>query len=71
MQSLLTARRVFVDDFDMHHRVGGGGYAYYGVGAQGAVAVVRPDGYIGMVAPFERVQDITAYFAAFLLPHTP
>jgi len=33
----------------------------------GAVTVVRPDGYVGMVAPFEHVEDMTKYFEQFML----
>ena len=38
----------------MFKRSGGGGYEYYGVDPRGAIVVVRPDGYVGVVAPFER-----------------
>lgn len=51
----------------MYKRVGGGGYDAYGIDkTKGAVVVVRPDGYVGIVAPFEDVGDLDAYFAAFL-----
>ncbi|KAI0695048.1 hypothetical protein C8T65DRAFT_710902 [Cerioporus squamosus] len=59
--------KVLLDDTDMYARVGGGGYEAYGIDAQrGAVVVVRPDGYVGIVAPFERLDDVDAYFAAFM-----
>ena len=52
----------------MYARVGGGGYETYGIDAEkGAVVVVRPDGYVGIVAPFERLEDVNAYFAAFMV----
>lgn len=51
----------------MFGRIGGGGYATYGIDARGAIVVVRPDGYVGMVAPFERLQDIDEYFAGFMI----
>ncbi|CCM01337.1 uncharacterized protein FIBRA_03386 [Fibroporia radiculosa] len=58
--------KVFVDDMDMHRRSGGGGYAAYGIDTQaGAIVVVRPDGFVGMVAPFEHVGDVESYFSAF------
>lgn len=51
----------------MFQRVGGGGYEAYGIDyEQGAVVVVRPDGYVAMVAPFEAVHDVDAYFASFM-----
>ena len=51
----------------MYARVGGGGYDAYGIDKQeGAIVVVRPDGHVGMVAPFEHLEDITGYFASFM-----
>jgi phenol 2-monooxygenase len=32
----------------------------------GAIIVVRPDGYVGMVAPFENVKELGAYFVGFM-----
>ena len=59
---------MLLDDTDMYARVGSGGYATYGIDAQkGAIVVVRPDGYVGMVAPFEHLQDVDAYFASFMV----
>ena len=37
----------------------------------GAIIVVRPDGYVGMVAPFENVKELGAYFAGFMKVSTP
>lgn len=51
----------------MFGRVGGQGYESYGIDAEkGAVVVVRPDGYVGVVAPFENLQIINEYFASFM-----
>ncbi|KZP17569.1 hypothetical protein FIBSPDRAFT_746817 [Athelia psychrophila] len=58
--------KVFVDDVDMLGRQGGHAYENFGIGSEGAVVVVRPDGYVGLVFPFGAVQDAKAYFAAFL-----
>ncbi|KAF9818266.1 hypothetical protein IEO21_02894 [Rhodonia placenta] len=59
--------KVLVDDTDMFQRSGGGGYTAYGIDpSSGAVVVVRPDGYVGMVAPFEHVEDIDEYLASFM-----
>jgi phenol 2-monooxygenase len=58
---------VLIDDTDTYDRVGGGGFAKFGIHAQGAVVVARPDGYIGMVSSLESAaDDIRAYFAGFL-----
>lgn len=59
--------RILLDDTDPFERAGGGGYKAYGINAQeGAIVVVRPDGYVGIVAPFEKVADLNAYFGSFM-----
>ncbi|KAI0773261.1 FAD binding domain-containing protein [Trametes elegans] len=59
--------KVFLDDTDMYAREGGGGYEAYGIDAQeGAIVVVRPDGYVGIVAPLNALQDVNAYFSSFM-----
>ena len=59
--------RVLLDDTDMYQRVGGGGYEKYGIDKEkGAVVVVRPDGYVGIVAPYESIDDVRDYFAGFM-----
>ena len=64
----LFPNRVLVDDKDLQGHTGGGGYAKYGIDAHaGAIVVVRPDGYVGTVAPLERVDAVEAYFAGFLV----
>ncbi|KAI0832097.1 FAD binding domain-containing protein [Trametes gibbosa] len=60
--------KVLLDDTDLYARVGGGGYERYGIDAQqGAIVVVRPDGYVGAIAPFDRLADLDAYFASFMV----
>ncbi|KAI9062565.1 hypothetical protein FKP32DRAFT_1677098 [Trametes sanguinea] len=62
--------KAFLDEVDMTGRLGGGGYEKYGIDPHaGAVVVVRPDGYTGMVAPLSAhgVEEITAFFNEFLL----
>nr|VWO96612.1 p-hydroxybenzoate hydroxylase [Ganoderma boninense] len=60
--------KALLDDKEMSGRGGGGGYEAYGIDpAEGAIVVVRPDGYVGMVAPFEHLDDISGYFATFML----
>ncbi|RPD57189.1 hypothetical protein L226DRAFT_511051 [Lentinus tigrinus ALCF2SS1-7] len=60
--------KVLLDDSDLHGRSGGGGYAKYGIDEHaGAIVVVRPDGYVGMVAPLDGVKALNSYFEAFLI----
>lgn len=59
--------RVFIDDNDSLGKIGGGGYQYYGIDEKkGAIVTVRPDGYVGMITPFDRVSDLKGYFAGFM-----
>jgi phenol 2-monooxygenase len=60
------ALRVFIDDTDASGSFGGGGYSYYGVGPEGALVVVRPDGYVGAIAPLDHAGGLDAYFASFM-----
>ncbi|PCH36394.1 hypothetical protein WOLCODRAFT_82152 [Wolfiporia cocos MD-104 SS10] len=59
--------KFLLDDQDMYKRAGGGGYEAYGIDPRGAIVIVRPDGYIGMVAPLNGLQDISAYFSSFMV----
>ena len=59
---------MLLDDKDVHGRSGGGGYAKYGIDEHaGAIIVVRPDGYVGTVAPLDGVNFLNSYFSLFLL----
>ncbi|KAL7280448.1 hypothetical protein ACG7TL_005378 [Trametes sanguinea] len=61
--------KILLDDRDMHARVGGGGFQAYGIDPRvGAIVVVRPDGHVGLVAPFDRPDVVDAYFGGFMLP---
>lgn len=68
MKWLLILARFLLDDEDMYKRAGGGGYKTYGIGPDGAIAVVRPDGYVGTVAPLQDLSYLDSYFASFLVP---
>ncbi|TCD71733.1 hypothetical protein EIP91_005499 [Steccherinum ochraceum] len=58
---------VLLDDTDMYARSGGGGYTRYGVDSdRGAVVIVRPDGYVGLVTPLESTEEVVDYFSVFL-----
>ena len=52
----------------MQGESGSGGYAKYGIDEHaGAIVVVRPDGYVGTVAPLDGISFLNSYFAGFLL----
>jgi len=57
---------VFIDDRDVTGSFGGDGYSRYGVGSQGALVIVRPDGYVGAISPLDKVEEVDAYFASFM-----
>ncbi|KAJ7573876.1 FAD binding domain-containing protein [Mycena floridula] len=59
--------KVLIDDMDASQRQGGDGYSSFGIDPQGILSVVvRPDGYIGAMAPLAQVTDIKAYLDGFL-----
>ncbi|KAJ6527276.1 FAD binding domain-containing protein [Mycena vulgaris] len=59
--------KVLCDERDMRGAVGGNAYAAFGINTHaGAIVCVRPDGYVGMVAPLNEAASIGTYFAAFM-----
>ncbi|KAG1848094.1 FAD binding domain-containing protein [Suillus subalutaceus] len=58
--------KVFIDDTDPSGTFGGEGYSYYGLGPEGALVAVRPDGYVGAIAPLDHIGELDAYFASFM-----
>lgn len=60
--------KVFVDDVDLagQHRGSGKAYENFGIQAEGVVVVVRPDGHVGAIFPFDAMQDARVYFAGFM-----
>ncbi len=65
---LTSSYRVLFDDCDLQGRSGGGGYVKYGIDDHaGAIVVVRPDGYVGMVTRLDGVKELNRYFGSFLL----
>ncbi|QRW16730.1 FAD-binding domain protein [Rhizoctonia solani] len=59
--------KVFMDDEAVQSRLGGGRlYETYGIGPEGCVAVVRPDGYIGNVVPLDGVDELDSWFGGFM-----
>ncbi|KAH9893338.1 FAD binding domain-containing protein [Cubamyces lactineus] len=61
--------KIYLDDTDMLGRLGGGGFTRFGIDPEaGAIAVVRPDGHVGLIAPCDRVDAVEAYFGGFMRP---
>ncbi|KIM62707.1 hypothetical protein SCLCIDRAFT_24775 [Scleroderma citrinum Foug A] len=64
--------KVLLDDTDITGTMGGGAYKRFGIDTNDTTfVVVRPDGYVGMIAPSSAVRDLDEYFASFLIPHSP
>ena len=65
---LIPLRRVLLDDADTQGKTGGGGYEKFGIDPSVcALVAVRPDGYVGMVAPLDRADALNAYFEKFMM----
>lgn len=60
--------RVFIDDVTPAGTEGGDAYESFGISQEGAIVVVRPDGYVGTVAPIDNTEHIGNYFAGFMKP---
>jgi phenol 2-monooxygenase len=64
-----TCCRVLLDDIDVTGTKGGNAYDRFGIDTKEVIIVViRPDGYVGMVAPSTALEDLDGYFGSFLLP---
>lgn len=62
--------KVLLDDTDVTGRKGGGAYSRFGISTEEVTfVIVRPDGYVGMIAPAVALEDVHAYFASFLIAH--
>lgn len=62
---IISSSRVLIDDREARGTRGGDAYANFGIDMAGAIVIIRPDGYVGMVAPFDKLQDIDQYFKNF------
>ncbi|KIJ21008.1 hypothetical protein PAXINDRAFT_165806 [Paxillus involutus ATCC 200175] len=61
--------KVLLDDIDVTGTKGGNAYNRFGIDTKEVIIVViRPDGYVGMVAPSTALEDLDGYFGSFLLP---
>ncbi|KAF9062387.1 FAD binding domain-containing protein [Rhodocollybia butyracea] len=61
-------KKVFIDDVDITGEHGGRAYQNFGIGYEGAMVIVRPDGYVGMVTSLGDVQGILGYFRPWGVP---
>jgi len=62
--------KVLLDDTDVTGSYGGNGYKKYGIDDKEiTIVVVRPDGYVGTIAPSSALADLDNYFGSFFLPH--
>jgi len=58
--------KVFIDDLEIKGVLGGKAYESYGISREeGAIVVIRPDGYVGFVAGLDQVDDLAEYFGKF------
>ncbi|KAI9464683.1 FAD binding domain-containing protein [Boletus coccyginus] len=58
--------KVLLDDTDMTESKGGHAYEKFGIDPkQITLVVVRPDGYVGAIAPSTAVADLNSYFDSF------
>ena len=60
--------KVYMDDWDIH---GDHGEAYKMCGInrnEGSLVVVRPDGYVGVIAELTDLDTVNGYFAGFMIP---
>ena len=63
--------RVFVDDVSVAGGLGGKAYETYGISSEGAIVVVRPDGYVATAAPFDgSAKHLEPYFSGFMREHS-
>ncbi|KAI9458436.1 FAD binding domain-containing protein [Lactarius psammicola] len=60
--------KVLLDDTDITGTRGGRIHERYGISrTAGAVVVVRPDGYVGTIAPVDQLTALDDYFGGFML----
>ena len=60
---------MLLDDTDVTGSKGGHAYEKFGIDPeQITLMVVRPDGYVGTIAPSTAIADLENYFGSFLVP---
>lgn len=55
-----------MDAIDVTGKQGGKVYEDYGIRAEGAVVVVRPDGYVASITGLDEPGEVAKYFTKFL-----
>ncbi|KAK4692779.1 phenol 2-monooxygenase (NADPH), partial [Lecanoromycetidae sp. Uapishka_2] len=60
--------KVYADDQDIHGEHGGAYRKCAIEDGNGRLVVVRPDGYVGMVAELTHVDAVNRYFSGFMIP---
>ncbi|KAH7890896.1 FAD binding domain-containing protein [Phlebopus sp. FC_14] len=64
--------KVLLDDVDLTRSKGGHAYETFGIDPKEVIfVIVRPDGFVGMVAPSTALDDVEQYFSSFLVPANP
>jgi len=62
---------VLLDDTDTTETMGGRAYETFGIDPeQITLVVVRPDGYVGTIAPSTAIAHLDNYFGSFLVPRS-
>ena len=59
---------VFLDDVDITGEQGGKAYQNFGISDEGALVVVRPDGYVGLVTQLSDAESVLGYFRGWEIP---
>ena len=61
--------RVFIDDIDLTGKMGGDAYSSLGISLEGAIILIRPDGYTGIVVPLSSggLDALVQYFSTFMV----
>jgi phenol 2-monooxygenase (NADPH) len=65
---LTISSRVFIDDVDITGEQAGNAYRNFGISDEGALVVVRPDGYVGLVAGLSDADSVLSYFRSWEIP---
>ncbi|KAI0818888.1 FAD binding domain-containing protein [Irpex lacteus] len=58
--------KVLLDAIDVTGKQGGKVYEDYGIRAEGAAVIVRPDGYVASITGLDEPAELVKYFAKFL-----
>lgn len=59
--------KIFCDD-DSYHSGHGHAYEKYGISSEGAIVVIRPDGYVSLLVELQDTSSLDSFFAKCMLP---